>query len=350
MAEQCKYQYYACLLDEIRDAYFVVQDGNFVRVGGKLVTDFGYDPRELVGKPFIQFVAPEERERVLDFYSKRLAGQQVAERYETAIFTPEGTRIPTEITAWLTQYQGKPAVTGIAIDIRKRKTQEAEVLQLQKDLKFYTGQVIRAQEEERRRLARELHDETIQELLLINHRLQDVAAGTYGRLSKGAQERLVEVRDLLNRTINEVRNFTQDLRPAILDDMGLIPALRWLTDRLRAGDGLHSELRVSGKEKRLAPETELVLFRIAQEALSNVRKHAHASVAMVTLEFRDQKTTMTVSDNGEGFEPALTTNQFARQGKLGLAGIRERLELLGGTHKVESAPGKGTLLRVEVPP
>ena len=148
--------------------------------------------------------------------------------------------------------------------------------------------------------------------------------------------------------MNEVRRFTLDLRPAMLDDLGLVPALRWLTDRLADGDGLEAQVRVLGEERRLSREAELALFRIAQEALSNIRKHARASTAMVTLEFGAQKVTMSVSDDGRGFEFPPTSNHFASQGKLGLAGISARVQMLGGTHMIESKPGKGTVVKVEV--
>jgi len=174
-----------------------------------------------------------------------------------------------EISAWLTQYQGRPAVAGILTNIEERKKQQAEA--------------IKAQEVERQRLAQALHDDTIQELLLISHRLEDIAAGTHGRLPRDARERLMEVRGLVERAVNEVRRFTLDLRPSILDDMGLVPALRWLAGRLTAGDGLEAEVRILGGERRLPRGTELALFRIAQEALSNARKHACASAAVVTL-------------------------------------------------------------------
>ncbi len=223
-----------------------------------------------------------------------------------------------------------------------------EAVENEENLRLYASLVIRAQEEERKRLARELHDETIQELLLVCHRLQDIAAGTYGRLPEPARERLEGTRTLIERTMSEIRGFTQDLRPPILDDMGLVSALRWLTSRFAAEDRLDARLRVSGEERRLPPEKELALFRIAQEALNNVGKHADASDVTVMLDFRQGKLTMTISDNGSGFNSAVAVDSLPREGKLGLAGIKERVELLGGTYKIESVPRKGTVLKVEI--
>jgi PAS domain S-box-containing protein len=326
---------YKRLLEEIRDAYFLLQDEKFAIVNSKLRVDYGYSKDDLIGKPFIELIAPEEQERVLSLHRNRLAGQIAPEaRYESAIVTKDGTRVPVELSVWLTSYRGRPAIAGIAVDITERRRQRAEH--------------VRAEENERLRLARALHDDTIQELLLITHRLQDIVAGTYGKLPEAAREHLREVRGLVERTINEVRRFTQDLRPEILDDMGLVPALRWLADRFIAGDGVDAEVRAIGQERRLSPDVELALFRIAQEALSNVRRHASASTAIIVLEFSEEKVMMSINDDGKGFEPPATPNHFAKQGKHGIRGMIERIHLIGGSHNIESTLGKGSSIRVEI--
>jgi signal transduction histidine kinase len=178
--------------------------------------------------------------------------------------------------------------------------------------------------------------------------LQDAIAGTYGRLPKRAQGYLGEVRELIDRIITGVRGFTADLRPDILDDIGLVPALKWLTNRLNNGDGVVARLNIVGEERRLPPETELTLFRIAQEALSNVRRHASATIATVALKFDERKVAMSISDNGRGFELPCIISEFTRQHKLGLTGIAERVHLLDGRYKFESSPGKGTVVRIEI--
>ena len=325
---------YKRLLAEIRDAYFLIQGAKISLVSSEAALEYGYGKDELIGKRFIELIAPERRNNVVQFQRSLLKGAQATLRYETVILTKEGTRVPVEISAWPTYYRGRPAVGGIAVDITERDKRSAEL--------------VRVQEEERRRLAQALHDDTIQELLLVTHRLKDIGDGTYGRLPAAARGQLEAARALVERTINEVRGFTQDLRPAILDDLGLVPALRWLTDRLTTSDGVQAQVRIIGVERRLPPEIELALFRVVQETLSNVRRHAAATTAMVALVFGQQKVKMSVRDNGRGFEPPLMASQFAPQGKLGLSGIVERVRLLGGSHKIESAPGKGTNVQVEI--
>lgn len=328
-------QEYKRLLEEIKDVYFLLQDGKVILASGRLVALCGYKHDELIGSQFIDLVAPANREQVLQLHREWLTGNHAPEQYETNILTKEGAIIPVELFVWLTKYRGKPAVAGIAVDTSGKRKQE--------------GEIIRAQEEAWRHLARMLHDDTIQELLLVTHRLKDVATDHHGRLPKLAKKELSDITQLVERIINETRDFTQELRPAILDDMGLVPALKWHTGKLTATGKISAEVRILGEERRLLPDTELALFRIAQEALNNVRKHASASVALVTLEFQGNKVLMSVSDNGKGFEATTPLSHFISQSKLGLLGMYERARLLDGMCKVESTPGKGTVVTVEVP-
>lgn len=323
------------LLEEIREAYFVLQDERIVQVNGMMASRYGYPKNELVGRPFTEIMAPETRDELLDRYRRRLAGEKVPERYETTARTKEGKRIPVEISAWLTQYRGRPAVAGIITDIVERTENQVEIL--------------KGIEEQRRRLAQELHDGAIQDLVVASHQVKDIVDGTYGKLPGQVRERLLELRVFIMEVITDLRGITQELRPAILDDMGLVPALRWVADRVAVGGKLQGEVKIVGETRRLPPDVELALLRIAQEALSNVRRHADASTVMLTLEFRQDSVAMSVTDNGKGFNMPSSSNYFTREHKVGLAGIADRVRLFNGTGRVESAPGKGTTVRVEIP-
>ncbi len=146
-----------------------------------------------------------------------------------------------------------------------------------------------------------------------------------------------------------MRRFSQDLRPSVIDDLGLVPALEWLTSDLTHHFGIAIGMAVLGSVHRFSSETELVLFRIAQEALRNMWKHSEASRAWVTVEFDNDKTILTVKDNGKGFELPERIEDLASTGKLGLAGMQERAQLIGGRLTLQSEPGKGTTVIVEAP-
>jgi signal transduction histidine kinase len=219
---------------------------------------------------------------------------------------------------------------------------------LYENMRFYARQITQAQENERRRIARELHDDTIQSLVGLSRQLEALV-NSASLLSEEGTGRIRELQQATGEVIKRVRRFSQDLRPSILDDLGLLPTLEELTADLNRQDGLHAEFRVKGEERRLSSEMELTLFRIAQEALNNVRKHAAATHVVTTVELSDSVVTMTVEDNGKGFNPPTLIDHPTTAGKLGLIGMHERARLLGGSLSVDSVPGEGTKVVVNVP-
>ncbi|NPV09574.1 MAG: GAF domain-containing sensor histidine kinase [Anaerolineae bacterium] len=216
------------------------------------------------------------------------------------------------------------------------------------DMQYYVRQVTRAQEDERLRIARELHDETVQALILLSHRLDALAADA-DHMPGAAAERIEELHELTEHIIQGVRRFTRDLRPPTLDHLGLLPALQGLVADLQGETDIESSVEVVGEQRRLAPEVELVLFRIVQEALSNARRHSGASHVSVLVEFHHDRVTVTVKDDGKGFHVPPRLGDLASGGKLGLMGMHERARLLGGTLEVHSAPGAGTSITASVP-
>jgi signal transduction histidine kinase len=213
--------------------------------------------------------------------------------------------------------------------------------------KELTTRVLQAQEEERKRLARELHDDTAQSLstLLINMDLLEPFIPEDGQLLRTGLDRL---RSLTKRTLDNVRALSHDLRPTILDDFGLVAALRWYVDEYEQTFGVPVEVEVDKPPERLAPEVELALFRIAQEALTNSGKYAEASSVRLALSFPDSSARLVVEDDGRGFDPEKVIGP-TKQGGLGLYGMRERADLLGATLTIHSTPGAGTHVMVDVP-
>ena len=222
---------------------------------------------------------------------------------------------------------------------------EATVAERTREIERYsretTTRVFQAQEDERKRIARELHDDTAQSLSTLMIAL-DLVEPSLLRHDTTAQEGFDRIRAIAKRALDEVRALSHDLRPTILDDFGLEAALRWYTDEYAATVGVPVDVRIEpGPHPPLAPEVELALFRIAQEALTNSGKYAEASRLTLTLGFPDESVQLIVEDDGRGFD-ATVRRSPSRQGGLGLYGMRERAELLGATIVIESAPGTGT--------
>lgn len=239
---------------------------------------------------------------------------------------------------------------GIAVENARlyQRQQEAvdQLAKMQENLRFYLQQVTKAQEEERKRISHELHDETIQALVVLSRRLDNLASDKKG-LPEEHRHNLEEIWQQTNDVIREIRRLSQDLRPAALDRLGLVPALEWLASEATEYSGIRTDVSVLGNIKRLPGEVELVLFRITQEALRNVWRHSSASTAKIKAEFEEDKIRITVSDNGKGFRIPERMVDYARDGKLGLAGMQERAQLIGGTLKVSSREGKGTDVVIE---
>ncbi|MFN2183470.1 MAG: GAF domain-containing protein [Anaerolineae bacterium] len=219
---------------------------------------------------------------------------------------------------------------------------------LYENLRSYARQITSATEEERKRIARELHDDTAQNLAYLSRHLDWLTAFGEG-LPEPTVQRLEQLRELASSTLQGVRRFSQALRPPALDDLGLLPALEGLTGELSKRNEIETELKVLGNQRRLSAETELVLFRITQEALRNVEKHSGASTVIVTVDFSDTGVGIIVKDNGIGFHLPEPMGDLAQLGKLGLVGIQERAELLGGTLAVQSKEDHGTIVMVNVP-
>jgi signal transduction histidine kinase len=218
----------------------------------------------------------------------------------------------------------------------------AKEKEIQDHLRLYVQKVSQAQEAERKRVARELHDETAQELVVVLRHLDDLA-------QNNSKLQIEDIRKEVKQILEGVRHLCQELRPSILDDLGLIPAVKWLASDLTKNFGISAEVQIVGDQHQLAPETELMLFRISQEALTNVRKHSQATKVNVRIEFEKDKTRVIISDNGKGFKAPSDIDDLARKGKLGLVGMQERVQLFGGTLKISSQLGKGTEISAEAP-
>lgn len=223
-----------------------------------------------------------------------------------------------------------------------------ENARLYENMRFYARQVTQVQEGERNRIARELHDETIQMLVVISRRLE-VLVSLPEPLPETAMQHLRSLQELIGNTLRGVRRFVQDLRPPTLDHLGLVATLEGLARDLTEKEGIETKLEVIGQAQRLAPEEELALFRIVQETSNNIRRHSKASRASIRVEFSPDKVHITVTDNGRGFNAPERIGDLVSTGRLGLIGMHERARLLGGTLQVQSELDEGTTVIVDVP-
>lgn len=221
-----------------------------------------------------------------------------------------------------------------------RKVQAA-----QEGLHDYIGAITSAQEEERMRLARELHDDTIQAVIALKQRVQLAQKSVKDQSGK---QTLKELESLSEQTIDNLRRLTRALRPIYLEDLGLVTALEMLSREISQNSDLSVDFNKTGQERRLSHEVELSLYRIAQEALNNVVKHSKAECAELKITFGDSVLQLEINDNGSGFITPNSPTEFAPNGHFGLLGIHERADLIGAKLEIESALRRGTRIKVRL--
>ncbi len=228
-------------------------------------------------------------------------------------------------------------------------TDTTEQKRLTEDLQFYLHQLTKAQEEERKRIARELHDDTLQALFGLRQDIDKIVRSK-GRLLNGEEsDQLCDVQNRIQSIMYDVRHFSHELRPDMLDTFGLIPALEMLVGEYDQKGEASCCLQISGAEKRLTPEAELALFRITQEALHNARKHSGATGIMVRVTFDSERVILKIIDDGIGFAVPPKLSDFTHMGKLGLVGMSERARSLNGKFSINSEVNKSTEIEIDIP-
>lgn len=333
---------YRELFENARHAIWIQDlEGNIIAANKAFAELTRYSQEELKGVKVWELLSEESPSLGREIEHGLLRGNALDQPYEQRLMRKDGTEAILKLATSLIIRDGLPkGFQHIARDVTEEK-------RLEENLRFYLQQVTKAQEEERKRIARELHDDTAQALVVLSRQLDSfISAG-----QRPTQDiiTLEKLREQIDSILEGVRRFSQDLRPSILDDLGLLPALEWLASDLTDHFGISIGVAVLGSERRFSSEVELLLFRIAQEALRNVWRHSQASRAWVTVEFNDGKTILTIRDNGKGFDLPQRVSDLASAGKLGLAGMEERARLLGGSLTLQSELGRGTTVTVEVP-
>jgi PAS domain S-box-containing protein len=334
---------YRGLFENSSDAIFVCSTAaRIISVNEACEQLTGYTRKELISTAIYELFSSESRDRIKAIFSENLAEAPLGGIKDTRLTRKNGTEAYLELK--VSPILRKNTVIGLQV-IAQDVTEER---QLRRNMEYYVKQVTRAQEDERLRISRELHDDTAQLLATLSRSLDALVTGEKN-LKKAAIERLQKLHEMADSALEGVRRFSQALRPSILDDLGLVPALEWLISDIEGSYGLTTKVNIAGSRRRLAPEMELTVFRIAQEVLSNIRRHAQASAVEMSLDFSADALTLIIKDNGQGFSIPQRTSDLALSGKLGIIGMRERARLIGGTLIVQSERGAGTTVTLRIP-
>lgn len=209
-------------------------------------------------------------------------------------------------------------------------------------------QVVTAQEHERQRIARELHDTTGQALTALGLGFAAVGESVQNN-AELATRQLDKLKKLSMQTLDELRDLIGNLRPSVLDNLGLVPALQGQLREFESRTGVNGALEINGRRRRLQPEVETIVFRIVQEALTNITRHAAARHVHIQLQFQPETLHLTIQDDGQGFDPQVALSPRAGRRAWGLLGMQERVSLVGGNCLIHSAPGQGTTIQITIP-
>jgi len=337
---------YRQVLENAGEAIFIAQD-EYIRLANAATAKLLELPaEEITSRPFSQFIHPEDRAVIAERHQLRLAGKEARTGYEFRFVTGEGGVRWGRLNATRADWQGRPATLCVVSDVTERKQVEEELRHSAQRLHALAARLAEAQEGERRRISHDLHDRVGQTLTALGMRLEclsgDLPEGsTVGRAALDAAFAL------LDESIRGVRTLMTTLRPPILDDYGLSAALSSYKSWFECPETLVVTVHAPALAFRLPPNVDTALFRIAQEALTNVVKHARASSVAVHLRELNGVVRLEIEDDGVGFDPDKLT---AGELHWGQEIMRERAEAVGARLTVRSHPGTGTQVIVEVPP
>lgn len=302
------------------------------------------DASELIGQPILERFEASDRSLVLDRLQALRETQQAPAPAEHRLIRLDGSTVASEIVAVPFRVGEELGALAFVHDIAARKEAEQALAESAGKLRELTRQLLQVQEKERRSLARELHDEIGQALTAVKINLQAAI-----RAPNEARSRLDEAMELVGRTLEQVRGLALDLRPSLLDDLGLVAALGWYVRRCAERTGLEGTFRCESEAVVVDEQVATAIFRACQESLTNMARHARATRFQVELVVDPAGVELVVRDDGVGFDPERAIARATAGGSVGLLGLRERVEILGGQARWVTSPGEGTEVRITFP-
>jgi len=320
-------------------------DGNLRFINQYGLQFLGYTTEDFQqGINFLQFFTPEDRPRVQKNIKTILAGSQLTGNEYTCL-RKDGSTFQSLFYSNPIFDNGKPTgLRGVVIDITDRKKAECELKNSRDQMRNLAAHLQSIREEERLLIAREIHDELGQALTALKMDLIWLQK-RIDPLATEKQEKLKSMDELVDQTIKTVRRISTELRPGLIDDLGLSAAMEWYCGEFQNRTGISCQLKLDESENSLEQDRSIAVFRIFQESLTNIARHANANTVSASLKFDGGSLKMEISDNGNG----ITEEQINSPKSFGLIGLRERVTPWGGKVLISGAPGKGTTVKVILP-
>ncbi|MFC2088640.1 PAS domain S-box protein, partial [Calditrichota bacterium] len=339
---------YRMLFNNANDAVFmchIVDDkwfGDFIEINnpGSILTRYSID--ELKQTDFYRIIPSIYSDKLRVVINKLINNKHVI--FEVSFLRKDGREVPVEISSHLFEYNDRPTILSMARNITERKQSEEKLKQSSELLRNLASRLQAIREEERTVIAREIHDELGQNLTVMKMQISLIS----NKLRNDQQllkNKLDSASKLIDQTVESVQKISAKLRPGILDELGLIPAIEWQSQNFEEMTGIVCDYSLLNEDIKLDREKSTAIFRIFQEALTNVARHANAKKISVLLRRVDNSLILEITDNGRG----IRKGQPQDQNSLGLLGMKERALVLGGSVSINGVPDQGTNVKVEMP-
>ena len=335
-------QHFRELWNNAPAAYHLVDtEGTIMQVNQTELRMLGYTRKEMLGKSIFEFITPEQRDGAEERFRLKLAGKEIPKHDNRIYLNKDGSEVHVSIDDIL-----ESDTDGEVIGVRTTMVDISELKRAQEELRHLSARLLEVQENERKRLSRELHDSTGQVLVALRFGIENAL----DRMRQGTIEESVKsletISPLAQQAIDEVRKIHTGLRPPLIDDLGIVATISWFCrefETLHAG--VRTEQVIQMDETEVPEPLKIVIFRILQEALNNVAKHGKADAVCVSLRRKDGTMELTIEDNGQGFDAERVRSHKEADSGVGLTSMKERTEISGGAFSIESSAGAGTIVR-----
>ncbi len=341
-------KHFRLLFNQANDPVFVNQltsdnrFGRFIEVNKKAIETYLYSREEFDYLNPLTLIPPEHLKKHEEITQRLIKEKHVI--YEIEYFRKDKRRIPVEINAHLFEYRNQPTVLSIVRDVSERKRAQEALKRFGLQLRSLASRLQDIREEERTMIAREIHDELGQLLTVLKIEIS-LLCKQFAEKNEQVQLKVSTISDLISQAVLTIQQITSKLRPGILDEVGLVAALEWQTEEFSKHTGIPCKVHFPREEIELDRERATALFRIFQESLTNIARHAQAKRVSVFLKRLEEKVVLEVVDNGLG----INRQQIESPQSLGLLGMRERAMVFGGHLEIHGVPGQGTRVKVELP-
>lgn len=346
-ANEDRQWFYSLLVENSLTGIFIVQDEKIVFCNQRFAEMYGYDRDELIGKNSLDLIPLQDKKTVAVLREQRIKGEKnLPSEYEIRGLRKDEKIIWTIRRNTIVDYNGKPAILGNSIEISERKHMESRLRKSEKILRFLSTQLLQAHENERKRIARELHDTIAQNLagikIYLSHKMEPSQS-----MQVISQQLLQPVVEMAERSIKEVRRIITDLRPPCIDDLGILVTINWHCRQFnKKNSGISVIQQLELDEKDIPDSLKVVIYRVLQESLNNVAKHSGANKVFLLIKKENNVLKFLLEDNGSGFNIKDAFSPKQPEKGWGIIGMKERTELSGGVFSIESSPDKGTKILI----